>query len=79
MVMILPGADLFFNGKSRWTQSMARGPWAAPVHGGLGHGRLKGLIDLGLVAAPGHDGSPAVAQWKEGCTGSPSRASLRHR
>jgi hypothetical protein len=78
MVRILPGADLFFNGKSRWTQSMARGPWAAPVRGGLGHGRPKGLIELGLVAAPGHDGSPAVAQRKEGCTGSPCRASPGH-
>jgi hypothetical protein len=45
MVGIFPGVDLFFNGKLQCTQSMARGPWAAPVHGGLGHGRPKGLAE----------------------------------
>jgi hypothetical protein len=38
------------------------------VHGGLGHGRPKGA-DLG------HDGSHGLAEQKEGCTRSPSRAS----
>jgi hypothetical protein len=43
-----------------WRQSMVD-------HGqGLG----GGSPELSLAAAPGHGGSPAVAQWKEGRTGS---------
>jgi hypothetical protein len=41
--------------------------WPWPVEGGL--------PELGLAAGPGHGSPLAVAQQKEGCTGSPSRAS----
>jgi hypothetical protein len=36
-----------------------------------------GSQELSLAAALGHGGPPAVAQRKEGCIGSPSRASPR--
>jgi hypothetical protein len=42
--------------------------WPWPAEGGS--------PELGLAAAPGHGGSLVVAQRGEGCTGSPSRASL---
>jgi hypothetical protein len=43
-----------------------------------GHGRSKGLSELGLDSAPVHGGSPAVTQRGEGCTGSQSSTSLGH-
>jgi hypothetical protein len=46
--------------------------WSTVNHG---HGRPKSSPELGLVAAPGHGGSPVMAQWREGSMGSPSRAS----
>jgi hypothetical protein len=56
---------------------MARGPVHGMVHGGpttmAGH---RAQQKLGRAAASGHGGSPEVAQLGEGCTGSPSRASL---
>jgi hypothetical protein len=39
------------------------------------HGQPQSSTELGQAAAPGHGGSPEVAQRGEGCTGSPSRAS----
>jgi hypothetical protein len=43
-----------------------------------GQGLGGGSPELGLATAPGHSGSPAVVQRKEGCTGSPSQASKGH-
>jgi formyltetrahydrofolate synthetase len=43
-----------------------------------GHGQSKSSSKLGLAAALGHGGSPAMAQLREGSTGSLSRASLGH-
>jgi hypothetical protein len=43
-----------------------------------GHGRPKSSQVLGLAAAPGLDGSSAIAQHREGSMGSPSRASPGH-
>jgi hypothetical protein len=43
-----------------------------------GQGLGGGSPELGQAAAMGHGGSQAVAQRKEGCTGSPSRASPGH-
>jgi hypothetical protein len=40
-----------------------------------GHGRLKGSLELGLVAAPRHGSSSVMGQRREGSTGSPSQAS----
>jgi hypothetical protein len=40
-----------------------------------GHGRLKNSPEIGLAAVLGHDRSLETAQWREGCTESPSRAS----
>jgi hypothetical protein len=44
----------------------------------LDRGSAMTSPELGLTAAPGHGGSPAMAQWRERITGSPSRASPRH-
>jgi hypothetical protein len=61
--------DFFFNGRygGLGPPSMDHGRrWSTVDHEqGLGGGALE----LGLAAAPGHGGSPAVAQRKEGCTG----------
>jgi hypothetical protein len=75
MVDIFPGADLFFNGKSRWTRSTRCGPLAVLVHDEpwpwpaeeltgawpSGRSRARRLIDNGAT--------------ERGGTGSPSRAS----
>jgi hypothetical protein len=58
---------------------MARGPapgW--PVHGSTMDFTVaggRGSPELSLTGTPGHDGSPAIEQWRMERVGSPSRAS----
>jgi hypothetical protein len=52
-----------------WT-SIGRGPrWTDH------HGQPQSSTELARAAASGHGCPPEVAQWGEGCVGSPSRAS----
>jgi hypothetical protein len=78
MVGIFPGADLFFNGKSQWTQSTICGPLRHRFTVDRPWPAEGGSPELSLATALGHGGSPEVAQRGEGCTGSPFRASPGH-
>jgi hypothetical protein len=69
------GAELFINGKIRWTQSTICGPLRVSVHIGLAMVDRRGSQELDVAVASGHGGSPVMAQLREGSTGSPSRAS----
>jgi hypothetical protein len=72
---IFPARNYFPMGN---TVDLVHHPWTTEGAGSqwTGHGRLKGgSPELSLVAALGHGGPTAVAQRKEGCMGSPSRAS----
>jgi hypothetical protein len=42
------------------------------------HEWSKSSPELGLAAALGNDRSPVMAQWREGCTGSPPQVSPGH-
>jgi hypothetical protein len=50
------GFELFSKGKKAWTRSTARGPWAAPVHGGPRTGPWRWL-------ARAHPSGRSVPRW----------------
>jgi hypothetical protein len=70
---------IFFNGKydRLGPPFVDRARCRSTVDRGQGLG--GGSPELSLVAAPGHDGSPTVAQRKEGCMGNSMGRSLEIR
>jgi hypothetical protein len=64
-----------FEWKSAWTESMAHGPWRRWSMVDWAMASRRSSSELGLAAAPGHDGSRVMAQQRERSTWSLSQAS----